>query len=568
MQSTRSLLAVVATAAALTAQNYTTTIIHINTPGHPTNVVPGVGVPFRIATGASTIFRRPTISSDGQHLAFVAETNQATTANEVLLLDGALVMQEGQPTPWDGAYNLGGTWDDEFGLNDAGSILWAGDTSLATTTDEQVALFQGGVWTLIAQEGTNLNFGSFIPPTLTGLDPLLTGWGTGMDAPRITNGGQLLWHVSAMKSLTTGTANDNLCVLGNGTVLQEGVDVPAGQAGGGTLAFELFDAQDLYASPDGSVVLVSGNLTGTTNDNVLVVNGVVVVQEGIVLPGSSFATGVNLIEKGWVDQAGNWYARGSVLTSADDWLVRNGVLLAKSDATTEIVPGSGEHYDDATYAACFFAFDGNHLGQYVIGGVTDNADALRNGVIVFYDGLGQSQVVVRESDPIDLDGNGVFDNDRFFNTFGNDDVLLLNDGSVIFTATVKNGAGTVVEHGLFRRYPHDASCVARNGSNINPVGCGCVTLPITNTTWNLTVTNGPNTLASLLLADVSPLPPVPVFGGELLIGPAPIAIGTAIPVPPSAAGLQFYLQGLRVDFDGVNWQFVLTNAVDATIGSY
>lgn len=543
---------------------YVTTIIHVNTPGHPTNVVPGLpGMSFK-AGNTTTAFGRPILSQNGLYLGINCTTTEATAVDDVLIVNGALVLKEGNATPWPTASENVGTIDEEFGINNAGDLLIGNNTS-ATVNDDYVVLFQSGTWTVLAQEAGLV---STVVPGLLGDAGLTATWDDTIDSVRLTNSGLTLWRATGIDNLTTGLVNDAIVHLGGGLALQKGVDVPANQAGGASATWESFDLEDVNVSPDGSLVMVQGDLTGaTTSDDVLVLNGVVVVQEGS--PVAGFALPVNTnglgIDKGWIDGAGNWYVRGNN-TDATDWVLRNGVLVAQSDGTDEIVAGSGEHWDDATFGACFFGFDGNALGHFVICGVTDHVDPLRNGVIVFDDGLSGRYVVVREGDPVDLDGNGLFDDDRFYNTFGNDDTRLLDDGTILFTATLRTGAGTAVDQGFFRLIPTSASCTFRNGSGINPIALTCNTLPIVGTNWQIGLTSGPNTIATYLYADPTPIPAFPIFGGELLIAPTAFLIPTSINLPYAYQGLLFSLQGLRLDFDGVNISLVLTNAQDAVLG--
>ncbi|MBL9079988.1 MAG: hypothetical protein JNL08_21025 [Planctomycetes bacterium] len=564
-------------AAPILAQSpYVTTIVYVNTPGHPTNVVPGLGIPFDASP--TTPFERPIVSANGLHFGINVLANTATTADDdVLIVDGALVIREGSPAPWNLTENVG-TIDAEFGLNDAGDLLIGNNTS-AAANDDVVALFSGGVWTELAREG------SLISATVPGLagDAGNTGtWDDATDTVRLSNVG-FFWRGEGVDNLATvpTTLNDEILVLGAGAALQKGVHFPTGQAGGATNAYENFALEQAFVSPDGSVVIFEADLLGaTTGDEVIVVNGAVVAQEGVVLPGSAFVNGVDSlgIVKVWVDHANTWWARGNNDITEDDWVLRNGVVVADSVGADEIVAGTGEHWTDAPAAGfgdCFFAFDGNSLGHYVIGGVTDNPVTTLNGVIVFHDGLGNDYVVVRESDPVDLDGNGLFDDNTFYNTFGNDDVLLLDDGTVIFTATLKNAAGTATGQGVFRLTPTTASCTFRNGSGINPVAVACTTLPIVGSTWTIDVSFGPQTLGTFLFADPTPIPAFPLFGGELLIAPSAFQLSSAFgaPAPLNLAlpygyqGLAFSLQAIRLDFNGVDVLFVLTNAQDAVIGT-
>lgn len=533
---------------------YSVQIVHVNTPGHPTNVVPGTGLPFNPGGTGTTAFERPTISGNGAHLAInVIVDSPVATDDDVLLLDGALLLREGSPAPWALAENVG-TIDADLAINDAGAILLGNNTS-PTTLDDYIAYFDGVTWSVLAQEGQ--------------ATPVGGTWSSTIDSTALTNSGGAYYRGATIGGVPT--ANNAVVVLG-AALRQKGIDVPAGQAGGATNTWENFTTNRVLVSPNGAVTAIVGDTNAaTTTDLVMTVNDNVVIQEGTVLPGSAFATNVSAIGKAWVDRAGNWYARGSNATTAFDWVVRNGVVVADSAGASEVIAGSGEFWDDTTFASCFFCFDGNSLGQFVFGGVT-SAPTTSNGVLVFDDGAGFRSVLVRENDPVDLDGNGLFDDDRFWNTFGDDDVLLLDDGTVVFTATLRNGAGTAVDQGLFKLVPKAASCTLRNGNGINPLACTCTTLPVLGTTWTIDIAPTANTFLTIAYASTASFGPFPLLGGELLIDPNVISLPGSlthpVPLPPTLQflGLEFFVQGLRVDVVGPNFVLELTNAQDAVIG--
>ncbi|MEZ6036735.1 MAG: hypothetical protein R3F29_04600 [Planctomycetota bacterium] len=544
--------------------SYVPTIVFYNQPGHPTNAVPGLGLPFKTGGGSTSAFERPWFSGNEAHFGInVLADSGATTDDDVLLIDSQVALREGDPLPWAPGENVG-TIDADFAINSNGDLL-VGHNSSATTNDDYIAARYSGVWVSLAQEGGSMDTTC---PTLFG-GPGGT-WDDNMDAPVLLDSGLAMWRAELVDGLSTGTANDEVFVLGNGLVLQEGIDIPLNQDAGGTLAWENFDLNDVYSNGDGTVMLIQGDLAGTVNDDIVALGGVfVVVQEGVVLAGSSFAEPVDVegIVKAWVDNAGSWYVRGNNDVTETDWVYRNGAVVAQSDGTDEIVAGSGEHWDDATFGDCFFAFDGNSSGAYVIGGVTDAAADV-NGVLVLDNGQGVRSVLVRESDPIDVDGNGLFDDDRFFNTFGNDDVLMLENGAVIFTATVKDAAGTSVEQGVFQYNPINASCTVYNGSGVNPVATSCLTLPQLGQAWNLVIAPGATTVATVALAGFAQLPPVPLFGGEALILPPVVDISGGVTLPNNLqfVGAELFVQGVRLNFDGVSFTFELTNAIAAVVG--
>ena len=120
-----------------------------------------------------------------------------------------------------------------------------------------------------------------------------------------------------------------------------------------------------------------------------------------------------------------------------------------------------------------------------------------------------------------------------------------------------------------------ANCIFHNGTGVNPPAFTCVTLPVLGTTWQgVVATNGNTLLTFLVYAPGGLMPPVPLFGGELLIqvAPAPVALASAgsysIVIPPASSwtGTVLTFQGLRLDLIGGTPTFVLLNAMDLVVG--
>lgn len=556
---------------AATSSRFALTFVYSNVPGHPSNLVPGLGLPFDPGGGSADAFRQPWVSPDGQQLVIDCDAATGSLADDnVYLLNGQVVLQEGQQAPWAPAGELVGPLDDRVGINSLGEIVVTNNTggTAPTTADDYVVLFdRTGTWTTLAKEG------DVVDPVLPGLAG--STWDDSLDSPWLTDTGFAGWRAAGVDNTPGGTAMDTFLVLGNQTVAEEG-QVPGGLAGGATDVWQNFDIDDWFTTPDGQSWLAQGDTDAAANDDIVVFNGQVVLQEGVPVPGSSFAEAIDLsgIVTVWMDEAGTWFAHGNNAGTEQDWLVRNGVVVATSDAGDPIVPGSTETWSDTDYPQCFFAVDGNIQGAFVFGGVT-NALSTANGVLVYDDGTGARVVVCRENDPVDIDGNGQFDDDRFFNTFGNDDVRLLPGGSILFTATLRNGAGVATDQGVFRLDPVSASCTFRNGSGSNPADFACTTNPVLGGIWNSTIQTNANTLQTAILFAVFPDPGTPTPFGELLIGnaPPPVALtgngAHAIQIPTSAPliGASFPTQGLRVDNVGGTPTAVLLNALDLVIGS-
>ncbi len=422
-------------------------VLYTNLPGDPTSEVPGLpGVRFEPSTTSSAIFDRVYGSQNG-NWAFLAITDLASTEDEILMVNNAVRAREGTligPVP-----NPLFAFDTKLGVNNDGKVVFATDTAGATTNDEYILQVDGATVTIIANEGTATGL-----PALPG-----TTWGSILESPVIDNAG--VAGFSADVVIGVPTTQDDLLVHGSTVLAQEGVTVPTGQIG--TEAWENFDLGELWLSADGTDWIIQGDLLGATaTDGVVVLNGAVVIQEGVILPGSGFTetvgtfTNINL----HMDGGGGWMARGTNTGSLTDWVYRNGAVVARTDAP--IFTGAGELYDDTDFSATFFLNIGNSNGDYVIGGVT-NAPATSNGVLVY----NNTTVIAREGDPLDINGNGTNDDNAFINTFGNDDGYLSDAGIFYFMATIRDAAGLQTGQGFF---------------SIDLVGGGTPTPTATNTT--------------------------------------------------------------------------------------
>ncbi len=79
----------------------------------------------------------------------------------------------------------------------------------------------------------------------------------------------------------------------------------------------------------------------------------------------------------------------------------------------------------------------SNLGGFIYGATTDNPDPLANAVIV-YNNL---SVILSQGDAVDVDGNGLLDDDAFIDVFNNDDGFLTDDQTFYFTADLVDGLG-------------------------------------------------------------------------------------------------------------------------------
>ena len=399
------------------------TVIHTDVVGHPTAAVPG----FPAAQFSS--FDRPYGSPNGNWI-LTADTDLATTADELIMVNGVVQLFEGDAAAWSPG-ELVGLLDTRVDINDAGNWVFATNTDGATTADEYIVQSIGGVLSAAAQEGGAI---PALTPPLTGAGPFT--WGTTLESPVIAADGTVGFSSDTIGGALT-TENDIL-VLGTGLLAQEGVTQPAGQLG--AEFWENFDLSDYFISADGAHWIAQGDLTGdTASDDVVVVDGQVVLQENVIIPGSSFTNPIdgNGIVGVSMDPAGNWFARGNNDTTEQDWVVRNGAVIAATG--DPIFTGATEVWSDAEFSDCFFLHVGNSGGDWVIGGVSDGPTAT-NGVIV----ANGTVEVVREGEPLDVDGNGLFDDNAFVNTFGNDDAVLTDARVLYLVVTMRDDTGASI----------------------------------------------------------------------------------------------------------------------------
>lgn len=427
------------------------TVIFSNIATSPTSDVPGLaGVKFN--PGTSTQFDRPFQSPSGAFWMFGASTNLPGTENEVIIVGGGLngagsgvKIREGTPTFFDAGLNWGFIRT-QMGINDAGQFAFSADTSAATATDEVVARFNGNDYELMAREGTQA------PGQAPGI-----GYGGTSNAVHILANGDTRFRTGGLTGATSQYVLYNNSSISTGAIVgQTDVTVPAGQFIAPDQSIDLFTSDRFRSDADGSHYLYHADLNGTTTTDVVMVhNGTVAAQEGVVLPGSGFAAAVALISGDAGSQQISPYndhymfrgnnADGSGATSTD-WVYGDGAVRAATDQP--IFPGATELYDDAIFSTTFFLNTINSNGDYIIGGVTNAANIDANAVLV-YNGL---VVLMREGDPVDVDGDGLFDDDAYVSVFNNDDSFLTDDGYYYFNADLRNGAGESIGQAFMVAY--------------------------------------------------------------------------------------------------------------------
>lgn len=374
------------------------------------------------------------------------------------------------------------------------------------------------------------------------------------------------------------TSDDEVFEIGPMVIAREAITQPGGQFTATVEFDDNIDFEEMWSDATGTNVLYQGDLTGSTStDDVVVVNGNVVIQEGFVIPGSGFADPIDSsgILGATMDAGGNWYARGNNATTELDWLLRNGVVVASVGAP--VTPGATELWSDTDFAACFFAHTGNGTGDFITAGVTDN-DSRYNGIIV-WNGV---QVVCREGDPVDVDNDGMFDDGLYINTFGDDDFYLSDANELYFTVTLRDVTATTVATAFLRKdiapcpggtiRKYGTGCAGSTGSapELSVLGCatpgGSVTLAITD--------GLPNSTALVFLGAVEVALPIGGTGCTLLVNTPPLVIGVPLDgagsltaptvIPANTPSVSAFVQVFNADA-GAPAGFTTSNGVEIPI---
>lgn len=403
------------------------TVIYSSIQEDVSSEVPGMpGVRFDVGTDS---FDRVYGSPNGNWV-LTAVTDLPTASDELLLVNGVVRVRKGTPTDWAPAESYG-TLTQRIDINDAGQFVFYNNTTGPTTADQYILLGDAITITVVAQEGSPTHL-----PDLPG-----SVWGSILDSPVIDNNGVVGFSADQLDGVP---ANQNdILVLGDIVLGQQEVTVPPGQIG--SEFWENFTQNGFWLSADGTNWLVQGDLTGSSStDGLVVVNGTAVVQEGTILSGTIFTEPVDTsgIVGVFMGPNGDWFVRGNNDATEQDWVYSNGALLAATG--WPIYVGASEHYTDTEFADTFFLHVANGDGDFILGGVSDGPTD-SNGVLV----LNNTMVIAREGDPVDLDGNGIFDDGLYLHTFGNDDGFFADNGLFYFVATLRDNSNTAVGQGFF-----------------------------------------------------------------------------------------------------------------------
>lgn len=334
---------------------------------------------------------------------------------------------------------------DQYAINDAGDIAFGADEA----GNEVVALRNSSGWSVKAREGATIPF-----------DPAGRVWpGSGFDVAGVSvDGTQVSFRAASANTVPATTAVTYL-VVNDAPVVATGTTIPTGQLTSPDRAYDLAgDSTYFRTSAGGTPWAAVASLSGATaNDDIAVVSNAVVAQESF--PFSTTSVNRRL---GGADISGNgahWFMRGQDSGGTVNWAAKDGVVMATTGAPITSTPGQTELWANQTgFGRTFFQITDNDAGNYIIVGGT-NAAAPGNAVIV-YNG---STVLFRQGAPIDVDNNGLYDDNVFGSMADTGSELyttfLSNDGYVYTTVQIVDSAQVDLGEAVIRiRVP--SACVA------------------------------------------------------------------------------------------------------------
>jgi hypothetical protein len=403
-------------------------VIFSEVTGHPSAVVPGA----RDASGAPAFaefisFELLSVMPDGTRWTIVGRNSLGGELDTMLVMGGgttgAVLAQEGQAIPGGSA----GEVFDFFGsgpptFDSSGQFVFAarargGDASRA----HKGMLFDGVDLAPVIQQGDPV-FGLLDDPEEESGDEL---YGNSFGSLHLLDDGTIGVHDQTIQNIAS--SRRPAIFYDFDAFMQAGVTPLEDRL------WEYFDANDFNTTPDGKNLLVQGDDDGPiTTDEVLVFNGVVQIREGVpfgpFVPDEIFASSLH--------PGGDWYARGDDDFN-NDFAIQTGEIKALSG--DPIIEGSDERWGPQ-----FIGLTGNTQRDWVLIGSTDRGDPATNSVIV----LNGTEVLAREGDMVDLNGDGLPNDDAFIGrgnpilaAFPAEQVALTDDGVLYFIASLRNAAG-------------------------------------------------------------------------------------------------------------------------------
>jgi hypothetical protein len=425
------------------------TVVYCNLTSAPASTTT-INVPTRgDQTFSSAPFDGLHRSPNGQRFILIANTNDVSASNRIIIAGttspatGSVIVRKGESIPNYTTRTINIL--DNARINDAGQFVFNTNTGGSGT----LSLF--------------FFFGSTVPTLSYGYVAASTeavpghpGWtfSGGYNATLIDNAG----HWGFQTGINTG-AGAQPTVWFNGQVIAQANDpatAPTMLPGSTPTNWGSFTLRRVFVDAGGSSFVWIGTPPSASNDT-CAINNTAVAEEGAAFPANGLTVG--FVSSCWQDPSGAptpaWYLRGefgttTLNTANTDFVIRNGAIVAKRG--DPIVPASAITWDRASTTSTsngFLMNAGNAAGHYFIAGNTlEGAVRSSAGVI---DG---TSIVIRKGDPVDVNGNGLADDDAFVQGFNSEvgagKAFLTDSGQLWLDINIQNGANVSIGRAIVR----------------------------------------------------------------------------------------------------------------------
>jgi len=423
--------------AAANAQAQDIEVLYTKIDASPTSDIPGTldlnGQPAPSKWRAIEDF---TVSHDGTRWVLKGRTRLGSDMETILILGddtgtGAAInmAQEGQPVPGDAPGILWDFFDSgsPASFDSSNNIgLSARSKGGATGTRERIMKRDtAGNWTIVLREGDPLFGLTDTPPSSAGDEAL----GNSVSGVHLLDDGRVGYIVTPIQNCSS--FNYPAFLHDDQGFLQTGASMLVGG--------ETWDGMDLGDSggtPDGAWFYTQGDTenSDTSIDDVFTVNNTIMLQEGSPIVGGAGPIYADAFQS-MMAASGDWAVRGDDPNN-DDWAMVSGMMVARTADYVEV--GGTELWGDS-----FSSIACNSVGDWALVGKTDEADNSKDHVLVV-----NGTVTGREGDPVDLDGNGLFDDGAYIgdgspdsSAFAANDLAITDSGMVYFIAALNDGAG-------------------------------------------------------------------------------------------------------------------------------
>lgn len=419
-------------------------VIFTKIPGHPSSVIPGAldldGLP---AFAEFRHMNQLVGSPDGSRWLMTARSQQGSELETLLMLgdgaDGSVFAQKNQPVhggvPGE-VYDFFGSGVGRFNDNNDFAFSARAMNGVAAHAQKVIRVIAGNA-EIVLQQGDPYFGLEDVPGNPSG-DELV---GNSVGSVHLLNDGTIGVHDNTIQNIHSSRRP----ALFYDAIMfhQTNVTDIVGLDGETLFTWDTISFNTFYTTPNTSPISLGENdderwiAHGRRSeqplpDRVFVVDGQIVLETGEQIPGEPNVV-ENIFSSDLVSN-GDWYVRGDSDGGTRVWAIRNGQVVAR---TSDPIPGTTERW-----ATSFVHFTGNNHGDWMLIGKTDHPDNTRDEVIVV-----NGDVVVRSGDPIDLSGNGLFDDDVFIGRNNpdaasfNGQAFLSDDGYVYFFAMLRDSEG-------------------------------------------------------------------------------------------------------------------------------